>query len=330
MSAALASARYSFVDFPVAVERAAYDAAVARMSQTLLGLPGVRAVYQVGGVSSPGISDLDIVAVFADDALCTVDPRAGLSAADRYLFVHDLYGVAAGQLADALRYSAFHNYRFVGGEPLPGVDGMDGAAAAGQELKTQIALEFLLRMFTNMAMQHTTGLVKLRSFLLQAKAIRYDLEFLGIKGGRLLELTDEVIDIRDRWFSEPVPAGRLSTLVAAYHEALCAFLGDALRVHRLYLPERRSFALSPWHTLKASGSLAWEASGEALPAVIMRLSPLLVRVQNRLCRFVFEVPAHAGDMPPAVAGRFRLVRELREHNRRRLPHFAVLTSSLNV
>jgi hypothetical protein len=324
-------AAYAFIDRPRYVAPADYDAAVARMCDTvLLRLPGVRAVYQIGGVSTPGISDLDMVAVFDDDASSTVDPLAGLPAGDRYLFVHALYGCTVSQLPRILRYTAFHNYRHLRGEELPlsAAAGLD--AREQQHLKTQIALEFLVRMYVNCVVQEAYRLVKLRGYFLQVKAIRYDLEFLGVEGGALAEVTDELIAARSSWFTRPADDATLARLTAAFLAALGDFLDQALARHVLYLEQERVFTLAPRMTLRPGPRLGCRRRGPRLPAWLGRISPKWINLQNRFNHFDFTVPATAIDLPPSVAGRFELIRDLRAHNAARLPRFATLTSSLNL
>ncbi len=56
------------------------------------GLPGVRAVFRFGGLSHPGVSDLDVLVVVSDDAdawtLGGIPAAAQGGALARYLFVH--------------------------------------------------------------------------------------------------------------------------------------------------------------------------------------------------------------------------------------------------
>lgn len=322
--------RFRFVDFPVPVSPDTYAEAIQRMCHgVLMGLPGIHAVYQIGGVSTPGISDVDMVAVFADGADCAADPRQGHAGTDAYLFAHHLYGASAGQMPRILAHSAFHNYRHLAGARLPCVD-QAGAGADEDLLKTQIALEFLLRMYVNMAQRLAYRVVKLRGFFLQVKAIRYDLEFLGVTGGRLAEVTDEFIGLRDRWFVAPATAERLSALMLEFQSALEAFLAQVLVERALYLPGATRYQLAPGQMLAVAPALAWRRRGLRLPAWLGALSPRLINLQNRLNRFEFAVPARTTGLPPRLAGRFALIGELRDYNRRHLPHFAVLTSSLNL
>jgi len=321
--------RLSFIDIPVPVPAAVYAQATERMChEVLMRLPGIRAVYQIGSVGTPGISDIDMVAVFDDGVVCAVDPRQGHGGTDAYLFTHHLYGVAAGQMPSVLRYSAFHNYRYLAGQPLACMS--DAAGGEIEAIKTQIAIEFLVRMYVNMAQRMAYRLVKLRGFFLQVKAIRYDLEFLGVGGGRLAEITEALIDARERWFTQPQDAAKLGAMVIEFNAALAEFLGQVLQERAFYLPGDRAYQLSPRQVLLPSGPLGWKRSGLRLPAWLGAVSPRFINLQNRLNRFEFAVPARTQALPSPIAERFRLIGELRAYNRRCLPHFAVLTSSLNV
>lgn len=324
--------RFRFLDFPVPLSPDIYAEAIERMcNRVLAGLPGIRSVYQIGGVSTPGISDIDMVAVFADGVSCPVDPRHGHTGTDSYLFAHHLYGAAIGQMPGILAHSAFHNYRHLAGERLECVEqASQGSAEEDGLLKTQIAQEFLVRMYINMAQRLAYRVVKLRGFFLQVKAIRYDLDFLGVTGGRLAEVTDEFITVRNQWFAAPATTEHLSLLLLEFQSALEEFLARLLSEQPLYLPGARSYTVAPGQTLAVAPRLAWRRWGLALPGWLGVLSPRIINLQNRLNRFEFEVPARTTGLPPLLTSRFALISELRDYNRRHLPHFAVLTSSLNV
>jgi hypothetical protein len=324
--------RIQFIDLPMPVPMATYQEAIERMTNdVLMRLPGIRAVYQIGSVSTPGISDVDMVALFSPGARCDVDPRADHSGTDRYLYTHHLYGAAVDQVPGILQHSAFHNYRYLAGEHLPALDAAaSGADNDDQTLKTQVAIEFLVRMYVNMAQRLAYRIVKLRGFLLQVKAIRYDLEFLGIGDGRLARITDRFIAVRNEWFTRPLASSELGELVLEFQAALDEFLRALLLSTPFYLPGDRAYPLAPGQTLWPRAPLAWRRRGLRLPAAPGRISPRWINLQNRLNRFEFDVPARTSGLPPGLARRFELIGSWREYNRRCLPNFAILSSSLNV
>ena len=65
---------------------AVYTSSIEQVVAELSNRPDVVSIYQVGSVKHPGISDVDLRVVFADDAVFDSDPRAKLGDDGRYLF----------------------------------------------------------------------------------------------------------------------------------------------------------------------------------------------------------------------------------------------------
>lgn len=318
---------YGLVDPPRAVGRDAYGAAIDRMVRTVRGLPGVRALYQIGSVSSPGISDLDMVAVFADGVVCDVNPVRGLGGTDRYLFIHNLYGAPLQHFARARRLSFFHDYRLLWGE-----DAGDGGAALTDAeaalLKRQIALEYLVRLYAVMALQRAYRTVKVRGFLLHVKAVAYDLEFLGITDGTLHDLTRRFVDWRAAWFEDAPDPGAFIRAYDAFYDALVSLLDGVGEVLPFYAPGPFPYRIARSLWLRPGPRLGVRQVGVRPPPALRVLGSRYFKLANRLNRFEFTVPVAAEAPPPVLTERARLVDAMRAYNRSRLPGFDVLTTSL--
>jgi len=85
---------YRFIDMPVPQGIQAYQAAIQKMVLQLSAHPEIKAIYRIGGVSSPGISDIDLYVVFHDGSRYLENPVKSLTGTDRYLFTHNLFGTA--------------------------------------------------------------------------------------------------------------------------------------------------------------------------------------------------------------------------------------------
>ena len=105
-------------DLPVRHAAADYSLAVEEMVARLSSIQEIVALYGIGGVGAPGISDLDMVAVVRDGATLALDPCSGLDASGRYLFIHTLYGASVSQFKAAQSFSFFRPYRLLYGEDL--------------------------------------------------------------------------------------------------------------------------------------------------------------------------------------------------------------------
>jgi len=82
---------FAFRDQPIYHEKARYDAARDAYIERVRNLKGVVSIYQMGGVSAPGISDLDLIVVMENDVTPPDAVHFGTSMmteAQRYIFFH--------------------------------------------------------------------------------------------------------------------------------------------------------------------------------------------------------------------------------------------------
>jgi hypothetical protein len=78
---------FIITDLPHRVIPTAYDNAIQKMAEWLMQFSEVLSVYQIGSVSQPGISDIDMVAVFKDDASFPAQPLEILNVHERQLWM---------------------------------------------------------------------------------------------------------------------------------------------------------------------------------------------------------------------------------------------------
>lgn len=320
---------YQFVEHPVPVGTDVYDGAIASVAERLRGEPGVRSIFQIGSVSTPGISDVDMVVVFDDAVSYTADPLEEITGAEAYLFTHRLYGAPKSLFDEARPFTFFHNYRLIWGEET--ADGHDVTSEdEAQQLRLQIALEYLMKMYITLTVAHVFRVIKLRSLFLHVKAVRYDLEFLDATSGPLADLTDRLIGHRSRWFDARLSPQDVLPEVRRFYSELESFLTDQIERNDFYLPSRDEFRLARSIVLEPGAKLAFSHEGVVLPGMLSRLGSAYFSLQHRLNRFRFELPAITDDLPGPIAHHFELAAKLSDYNRRRLPHFAPLTTSLNL
>ena len=309
----------SFVDYPRYVPPDGYERAVERVLERLRRVEGVVSVYQVGSVATPGISDIDLLAVFEDDAVVTFDPRKALSPEARYLFIHRLFGISRRHFTQARRYTFYHHYALRWGEPLS-LSGSGLGADEVAQLKRQIALEFLLWNYVTKTVDKTYGVASVRFLLLTVHALRYDMEYLGVVGGALSDLIHHVVAWRQVWFERPVGGDALNAWFSAFYPALHAFLASAFDEQKLFLPLWAGSRYAPHIRLKRADRFACAHRGIRLPFGT-RLPPTVYRLtMHALNRFRFTVPA-TGRGAGVLEDRFRFLRAAKAHNAARLRRF---------
>jgi hypothetical protein len=317
-----------FCDRPKNVPPEEYHRAIGYMLDYLRSMDGVIAVYQVGGISTPGISDVDLVAVFEDGSRCFANPMRDLPSSWRYLFTHGLYGVLKEHFSGAIHYSFFQGFKHIWGLRLSlEVERLNNDDI--RKLKTQIALEYLVRWFISLSVERTYGILRLRGLLLHAKAALFDLEFLNVQQGRLRDMILEFIGLRRSWFENKPRDQRLILLIDQLYEELESFLRRSLSDRLLYLPSKGPVYLSRNITILPAVNFKVEHRGFPLPPHLKKLGRKYFNLQHRFNRFVFFLPFQYKNIPQILEASFQFRRTMAEHNQASLPNFLPLSTSLS-
>lgn len=318
---------FKYIEFPERVQLQMYHRVITEVVNALAYNPNVVSVYQIGSVSTPGISDVDMVVVLKDNIEWKSNPLHHLKANEKYLFIHYLYGLPQSYFNDAMKFTLFHNYKLLSGEELRN-DTNEIGPEEKQLLKTQIALEFLLKMYINISLQETYGVIKLRSLLLHCKGLIYDLDFLGVTNGALYDLIQTMMQKRETWFTEKFDSSFFNNWVNQFSSELKSFLTKSLRKHTLYFKTADPLRISRNTQLHPGKNLHFEQKGLILPSPLL-LNSKMVKIQNRLAKFKFETPATTDDIPQIINQQFEFQKKMKMYNSKRLPFFFPLTSSLN-
>jgi hypothetical protein len=318
-----------FIDAPRYVPRESYASVVGAMADYLTKQPGIASIYQIGHVSTPGISDIDMVAVFADDASCAIEPRDILSDDGRYLFIHNLYGVSRSDFLVGQSYSFFHNYVHLWGEEIP----QASCRLTPEEesfLKRQLALEYLVKMYIGMTVEQTYKIIKLRSLMLQVKGLLYDCDFLGITSGPFVDAIKHVVGTREKWFASQPRFEEIRIQCARLYEELARFLDCTLQTNTLFLPPMPPYRLSKNIRVHSGAKVQYRHLGFNMPSSLGFSGRKYFNLQHRFNRFDFEVPLESNSIPQVIQRQFDWQRGMQQNNRNRFPHFMALSSSLNL
>jgi len=316
-------------DFPRFVPVSAYDLAIERMVGKLRQQDGVVSIFRLGSINSPGISDIDILVVFEDGVKCSLNPLKDLSKIECYLFSHNLYGISKTNFFDAQRYTFFHDYNLLWGDQLP-FGQSDLSCEEMQALKTQTALEYLIKMYINCTIEYTYGIVRMRGLLVLTKALLYDLEFLNVSSGRLFDLIQILILWRNQWFKEKPDKQDLKIWIREFYEELTAFLKTMLHTKTFYLPEWANLCVARNMTLVPSKKFGYTHKGITLPAILGGLGRKYFNVQHRFNTFRFRIPITISNVPDILLKRFEFAMKMKRANGEHLANFMPLTSSLNI
>lgn len=320
--------KINFIDRPAERCEEDYAVAIRDMTDYLASVEGIRTIYQVGSVTAAGISDIDMLVIGKPGEVISGDPRNACEA-DPYLFVHELFGVSENDWADLKRFTFLHNYHLLYGDP-PQETGGHLTETQEKELKIQIAFEFLIKMYLVLYIQRCYRLIKLRSFLLEAKALIYDLEFLGTTQGALFDQIHEVIDVRNRWFTRTPDDATVERLVHRVFHALEDYLHEQLTAHTLYLPSEEKINVFGHCQLSPGSSMALQHRGFYLPLPSFLPERKRFNIQHRFNRFSSTLPYRSAPPGSIVMERFKRLSDIKQRGRQCLPGYYTPASSLGI
>ena len=211
---------------PRPAELADYRRAADELDGRLAALPGLVALYSLGGVTAPGISDLDRVAVV--DTAGRVPPVwPELSEATRELAMHPPFLVER---------DVFTDHRLIAHlEPLELSTGHEVEVAERPDpayVERVLGAESLLINVVRMLKYRATGRVKVRAALCQMHTVRHGLRLAALDRSvapAAWALAQDVEGLRESWFAlaEEPRERRLRRLVLEAVPALAQAL-DAL------------------------------------------------------------------------------------------------------
>ncbi len=320
--------KYSLIDLPVFVRPEMYEINVSAVASALMNHGKVQSVYRIGSVSAPGISDLDMFVVFKDGTSTAHDPLKKLDEQAKYLFVHRLFGASNNHFQQAITLTQFHNYKLIGGmESRPELQLSEADDAL---VKVQTALEFMIKMFMVMNFQKVYRIIKVRAFLLESRAMEYDLEYLGVTSGPFYDVVQEIISLRKRWFLSENNYQKIEGLFDRFYQHLSDFLEDILLKKVFYTPHLESGRFVKNVKWTSAEKLSISKSGIPFPAFLANIfHRKYFNMMNKVTTFSIKLPLNS-EPPPILEHRFNLLKEMASYNKKNIPEFMAPGSSLNI
>lgn len=316
-----------YVDIPPRLEIADYDSLIRLISDKCSSISELTSIYQLGSIKHPGISDLDLLFVFKEGSSSTLKVRGDLSENENLILTHNIFVADESDLPETIKFGFFTNPRLIRGADLPALNS-GPESKLNEELARQIALEYMLKMYISLTVQIAYGILKLRTFLLEAKAIAFDLELLEINGKRLNTLVNDVMEIRDGWF-EKGKTVNLTPLVLEFHKQLEQTLQEQLRITPLNV-RSRNIKVARNLTMIFGQDFNVEFTGMRLPRALAFLDRKFFSAQSRLNQFEFTVPMTIPVEGSLVDDRFTHYNSIAKSYSHRYPHFSPLTSVLPI
>lgn len=314
------------IDYPQYFSIENYKKSIERIIDRLSRDNNILSIYQIGGIHTPGISDIDLVIVLKHNSQFFTNPLDGIGKTDGYFYIHNLFGITESQFRVSQNFTFFHNYKLLYGKSIHYDSTL--SEIEKQELKTQIAFEYLIKMYINLVIQKTIKIIKLRGLFLQVKALMYDLEFLDINSGKLYEIIFEFMNWRENWFDRPVENLNITTWWNLFYLELEYFLIELLNDKPFYL--NGDSKISKNMKLLYGDSYHYKHNGITLPSILGILGTKYINLQHRFNTYEFYIPYKSIRIPEIINQYFEFNKIVREYNKENLPHFAPLTTSLNI
>lgn len=313
-------------DYPTPAPRSLYDEAVQGIIDRNKGLSGLKSIVQFGNITTPGISDLDILFVFKSDHSCLATGLENLPSAHKNLFTHGIMAISEDHYTDNEYYTLWSEHHLVWGEN-PSETEPKRSKEEDSILKIQTALEFLIANFIDIKIQKEYKIIKLRALLQHMKGILYDLEYLNDSHSVLHPHLLELKEMIRNWFTQTPTDKILTEWFLSFEKLYDDYVHQVLLKHPLYLPSRDTFPISKNMILQNSSSVNFERKGILLPGFLSTAGRNYVKLQHRFNQFTISCPITHKALP-IVKERFDFLVRMKKYNRQYLPNFMTITTSI--
>lgn len=317
---------YRFINRPQPVPAGYYQAASDHLAKTMSRVKGLKSIYRFGNITTPGISDLDILLVFENDTVCTLNGFENMPLQYRSVFTHGIMAMSALHYQKNQRLTLWSRQELLWGENT--VTDQLRSREEDKALHIQTAVEFLVANYIDLKVQQAYGVFKLRSLLQHMKGIAYDLQYLGVESSPLHPLLNRLKQYIQDWFTHTPTDEELNQWLKKWIPLYDELCNDLLRQYPLYLPLRSHYRVAANQDIYPAAQVQISRKGLVLPALISRAFKKYFNLQNKLNHFRAGIPLTSVPAHPVLAERFEFLAAMKEYNRSFLPQFMTMTTSI--
>lgn len=314
--------KYQFLDIPEFFSKSAYYSSMERIVEFLKSQDGTVSIYQIGSVNHPGISDLDIMVVFEDEMSIDSNPKLQFTNNENYLLTHSLGGICRSQFCQVNDYSIWHNLNHLWGEKFNLEKNLSKSEI--DALKKQIALEYLVENYISLSIQLRYKVIKLRSLLQHIKAIRFDLELLGISSGKIYKMVNQLISSLDNWFVKPIDYNIFCEWIDKFYVEFKKFLEKILKKHPFYIPTWGNLKIGLNTQIEYGEDIGYKFSGFSIPKFIIGINRRIFNMNLRFNSFLFQILYSSIAKDKIIEDRYNYYKEVKKYASIYLPHFVPL------
>lgn len=314
-----------FIDIPSPAERDAYERAIKRVIENNRKTEGLRTIYRLGNITTPGISDIDILFVFEDGCPCLLNGLEDLPRDESRLFTHGIMAMPEKFFLRNNYYTIWSRHEVVWGKHTG--TGQERNADEEKSLGIQTALEFFLANYIDLVVQEEYGVFKLRALLQHMKGLLYDLELIGQEDAIIRDPLLELKEMIRIWFDDKDSIGKVSRWLQSFLPLFREYVQELFMTQSLYLPPMKEYSIANNMTLLRGNCLSSRREGWLLPARLGFLDRKYFKIQHRMNRFIFNCPI-SHQSAPITEQRFEFLRQMKAYNRTYLPNFMTMTTSI--
>jgi hypothetical protein len=263
--------RFVYERWPVSVAPNEYASVAEAIRRHLARIHGLVSIYGFGGVSAPGISDLDRIAVVGgSDPVPSIWPA--LSRRQRYVALHTPFLVDAETFKLHRWFSYLSNLELLDGEPVA-VEEPEESELLGLLLGVEGLVSTRIRLEKLRFAQR----IKVRSLLCDLHNLRHDLRLAGLtatSSPAAWKVVDEVSHLRSEWWD--IDQYQRELRVSALISAAVTGIDEALGQYENADPGSRSESFSlggNWRNVRlATVRSPAQGIGAVVPAAVSRRS----------------------------------------------------------
>jgi hypothetical protein len=320
--------KYRYTDWPKFVPPETYHNAITKMVSRIEETGFSQAIYQVGSIGTPGISDIDLVVVLHENLKSDYNPVSELTGTEKYLFSHRLFGTIIPYALNMEPFVMFGKYKHLSGYNFNiacNPNHQDDINA----LKRQIALEYLLKAWISISVSIHFGIIKVRNFLLHAKGVLHDIAFLELRNTPLEACINRLVEYRENWFDKPLTSQELDFEIDNYEATLRLVIDEAMDKFNFYLPTEYNSRISKRIWLTWSSELTLKRQGIMLPKMSITSSKFL-KFNQYINTFRVGLPYEQKQIPEIIQKRFNYLSKAFRYNEANLPGFICAGHAINI
>jgi hypothetical protein len=306
-----------------------YDACIEKIVDYYKTFDEIVSIYQIGSITTPGISDIDILFVFKNGVIFDIEPRKILSVEEKYLAVHNFFGIYEQDFSQNSKYQIVQISKLLYGKDIKRKQLLKRDQLI--DLEKQLGLEYLIQFYISLTIQLSYNIIKVRPCLLHIKGIKLDYSLLKIIDHDSIEYVKKINYIRENWFNDE-DENMLQYHLEIYYGHLENLLNELLMNKTFYLPSSSSeINLSRNIIIKQSKKLHFKRKRMFPLDLFFINSAKYYNLLDRFNKFHICLPFKQTKEQHFLLKCYQVHKRLKEINSKKFPYFYPLVgSSLNI